>query len=534
MLNQLLGRGYFPRELPSGFSTQSYSNALRSAAGIPSPLTLARPPKAAEVMQHNLARAGRMRRELGIPNPALFFPLAKAISDDWTYIQTTIDECDFSTTRPRLNRSNSGRAILPEFPLGERAALRAKVRAGSRYLLKADISNFYGSIYTHSIPWGLHTRPAAKVERHNDDLLGNRLDRFVRRGQDDQTRGIPTGPDTSLVLAEAVLRRIDGDLQDRLGPLCGFRSVDDYELCFQSLSAAEKCLATLQSVLQQYELDVTALKTDIIPLPHWLDEPWTVPLSTFDLPLAGDSNQKSRILNLFTLVFSLARQNPTASVIKYALRQTQKVTMAPDSWVQYQHILLQCAINESDTLSYVVSELEKYALFDYKVDQELLGRTLNDIVEKEAPVGLGNAVVWALWGLLLFEIPLTSEATAALATLDDAVVAVVALDMRNRGLARDLDVTRWLGEANPEGLYRKNWLLAYEAPAHNWLVPADGDPAKLDEVFDFLRRQEVRFYTPPDSISTRLDQQRYDIEFDLDDSADEQDQTDDYFWNARS
>ena len=101
---------------------------------------------------------------------------------------------------------------------------RAENRAKGRFILRTDIARFYPSIYTHVIPWAFHGKEQAKANR--TEGLGNELDRLVRTAQDGQTMGIPVGPDTSLVIAEAVAASLDADLsQFRLQ---GFRFMDDY------------------------------------------------------------------------------------------------------------------------------------------------------------------------------------------------------------------------------------------------------------------------------------------------------------------
>jgi hypothetical protein len=64
--------------------------------------------------------------------------------------------------------------------------------------LAADISEFYHSIYTHSISWALHTKLFAKSNQ-KAKVVGNLLDKATQNGQHGQTVGIPIGPDTSLV-----------------------------------------------------------------------------------------------------------------------------------------------------------------------------------------------------------------------------------------------------------------------------------------------------------------------------------------------
>lgn len=67
---------------------------------------------------------------------------------------------------------------------------RLVVRARAPLIVRTDINQFYGSIYTHSIPWALHGKATAKANR-SPALLGNALDECVRNAQDGQTIGVP-------------------------------------------------------------------------------------------------------------------------------------------------------------------------------------------------------------------------------------------------------------------------------------------------------------------------------------------------------
>jgi hypothetical protein len=111
-----------------------------------------------------------------------------------------------------------GRAIAPKEDLNRQPFHRARRSIGSRYLLKTDIARFYPSIYTHSIPWALHGKDAARKDKEYK-LLGNRLDLWMRETQDKQTGGIPIGPDTSFVVGEVIASAIDLRLKERIAPL---------------------------------------------------------------------------------------------------------------------------------------------------------------------------------------------------------------------------------------------------------------------------------------------------------------------------
>ena len=107
---------------------------------------------------------------------------------------------------------------------------RAIRSSASRYLLRADFSRFYPSLYTHALSWAIHGKDLAKQNQADASLLGNRLDRAVRNTQDRQTLGIPVGPDTSDLMGEVLAVAIDLRLLSDVGTLAGVRYVDDYYL----------------------------------------------------------------------------------------------------------------------------------------------------------------------------------------------------------------------------------------------------------------------------------------------------------------
>lgn len=513
MLRDVLEKGYFPRELPPAFTTASYA-AVIDAAPRPLPGNFALNtrnalPRAAQPVTHNVARAGRMRRRMEIPNPILHANLVQEFVTSWTSIIAFINGMNFSSTRPRYPALD-GRGIGPENGFGERPRLRAASRVGGRYLLRADISRFYHSIYTHSIPWALHTKTAAKQRqnRQNWSMLGVRLDYFIRRAQDDQTMGIPIGPDTSLVIAEILLRRLDEELQHRLGRLKGFRAVDDYELSFATAADAEQGLAELQATLLEYELDINDLKTEIAELPQWLEEPWTVPLATMRVSRRNHISQKYDLLYLTTQAFDTSKRLPGSSSIRYVLGRLSRIRILRQNWDLYQNILFQCALGESDTLSYVLTELIRYKAAGLTVDHAQLQVVLNSAIVREAPIGQGNEVAWALWGLLVFDLALESEAARAVSSLEDSICALMALDLQSRGrAAATLDTRKWQAHVSGDGLYQGQWLLAYEAPGHGWLRARGGrDPVLSDSAFALLRSNSVRFYEEPGNIAATLSQ----------------------------
>src|SRR5690606_23357300 len=106
-------------------------------------------------------------------------------------------------------------ALIPRVPFGQQPAHRAARMNRARYVLISDIGEFYPSIYTHSLEWALHGKAASKARlaAKRRAPFGRSLDQAVAIGQGGQTKGIPIGPDTSLLLAEIILTAVDLELQ---------------------------------------------------------------------------------------------------------------------------------------------------------------------------------------------------------------------------------------------------------------------------------------------------------------------------------
>ena len=298
-LQSLLERGYFPRELPPPFTTRDFAAFAVNHQG-------PWPEKWTQSVSHHLARPGGLRRPLSIPNPSGFFRLADLLVSHWSTVRDHTWRKTLSASRPYVTKK-SHREIVPRYRFSERPRLRAFSRRGGQYLLSTDISQFYSSLYTHSIPWALHGKAASKAalatKGRKSASLGDSIDRALRLMNHGQTNGIPIGPDTSLVVAELVLAAVDTKLQHNV-PLSGFRYVDDYELTFSSRSAAEEALAAIESCLTDFGLVLNPRKTSIQELPLPLRERWAIELSR-SLVREDDHpvGQRDDILTLFSIAF---------------------------------------------------------------------------------------------------------------------------------------------------------------------------------------------------------------------------------------
>jgi len=139
-----------------------------------------------------------------------------------------------------------------------------------RYLLQTDITDCYGSIYTHSISWALHTKEEAKKRnnRNNGDYIGVLIDWHLQDMSNGQTNGIPQGSTVMDFIAEIVLGYADLFLNERIEQI-GItdykilRYRDDYRIFSNNSSEADHIAKLLSEVLSGLGLKLNPSKTEM-------------------------------------------------------------------------------------------------------------------------------------------------------------------------------------------------------------------------------------------------------------------------------
>ena len=497
-LSDILERGYFPKELPNPFVTNSLASAV-TASGVVLPADFnidlrrhnPRIPKAKST-KYSHARGGLQRRQLCLPNPVLHYLICREIDSNWAALAPSISGTPLSATTPVF--APIGRAIRGARQQDARRELAVQTRINNRYILRTDISRFYHSIYTHSIPWALHAKTVAKANRAMS-LLGNRLDCLVRNGQDGQTVGIPIGPDTSLVIAEILMQRCDTELLASCPGIRGHRFIDDYELGFRHRTDAEDAFHRLEKILADYELALNLRKTEIVELPYNLEAPWVSPLRSFAFRTTP-SGQLGDLFRFFDLAFELRGQYPDDAVLQYAVGRLRYLAVDHSNWELFQHLLLDCASPEPAVLPYVLEAIIIRTNAGAAPALAEIEEVMNSLIIDHSGLTHSSEVAWALWACLALGITISPAASAAVSECEDSIVALLALHCELQGLVGSpLDHTVWSSYMNQDNLYEEQWLLSYEANVKGWLPSqGGGDHVSADPNFQFLKAEGVSFY----------------------------------------
>ncbi len=324
--------------------------------------------------------------------------------------------------------------------------------------------------------------------------MGNRLDAAVQAAQYGQTNGIPIGPDTSLVLSEVILGAVDEELTRRLGPVQGHRHHDDYELVFATAREAEEAKASLQSILLEYGLYLNPLKTELIELPTRIVSDWWIYVRHFDF--SGKGDDRVRVIEFFDQTFERKSAAPDDYVVAYAIGRVENEHWSANAWHVLEALLHQALAAEPSAAHKFVRVLVRAQVDQRPVNRSLLADTIERMLLQHAPYGHASEVAWMLWAALVFKLPLSSKAAAAVSMMNDSFVALLVLDAARRGLAPGANTSVWETWMTSDALDGEAWLASYEARVRNWLPSVGGgDHVSAHPVFSYLAKKHVRFYT---------------------------------------
>ena len=313
-LIRLLDRGFYPVELPPPFRTRNFSS-VRDSLNLPNTY------HGSTTFFDGATFRGTLRT-FGVINPASYLLLSRYIAEKWSDIASIYALTGCSGSRPKFPTLTApGRAI-------DTASLATK-RRSQRHLASAypvvlglDINTFYGSIYTHSIPWAVLGKQEAKNRYRAKKLNGHwsdTLDRLVRNCNQQQTIGIPIGPDTSRIVSELILSRIDVEITATGSGLSSqqvYHNIDDYQIGCLGIGEAEDAQGRFVRTISRYELRLNDFKTSV-------DHGIAFAPSNFQRHFDTLSSQHGRnfVEHFFEILYTQILLHPNTNVVGYALKR---------------------------------------------------------------------------------------------------------------------------------------------------------------------------------------------------------------------
>lgn len=213
-------------------------------------------------------------RPFQLIHPVIYVDLAHLMTESkfWTAIRSRFEEfaknpkirCLSLPQESLTKKKDQGAQILHWWQGIEQASI--DLALDFNYVLHADVTDCYASVYTHSVAWAMHGKATAKAQRRDLSLIGNAIDARLQDMQHGQTNGIPQGSVLVDLIAEMVLGYADLELSQRLADagITDFQILryrDDYRIFVNDTRAGELILKILTEVLIGLGLKLNASKT---------------------------------------------------------------------------------------------------------------------------------------------------------------------------------------------------------------------------------------------------------------------------------
>lgn len=265
-------------------------------------------------------------RPLQIIHPVLYLFLVSTTTneDNWKYIKERFGyfnnnsntDCMSIPVLSTSERSDKAEQILSWWEKVEQKSLSFGL--DFEYFFEVDIANCYGSIYTHSIAWALHDKNVAKAN-HGHSLVGNVIDKNLRRMSNGQTNGIPQGSIIMDFIAEMVLGYADVLLTQKIDHIKDdykiIRYRDDYRVFVNNPNTGERILKHLSEVLSELSMQFNTQK---IHQSHNIIQHSIKPDKLYNIVSGKDGENIQQEL---LIAFSISQKFPNSGTVDKKLRQ---------------------------------------------------------------------------------------------------------------------------------------------------------------------------------------------------------------------
>lgn len=545
-LKKLLSKGYFPKELPPPYNTESFGEKSRYInkkwTDLLNTQKTRRPGESgndakkrfrkdylekygsSKLIEFSIAKGVFSRRKLEIPNPKQYLDLSNPIVNEWKTLRDYFNISDYSQSKPVLFEAK--RALKTKSKSLNNFKFEAISKSfGRKVELRLDILNFYPTIYTHSIPWSLlgkeeakryfkikNTRQAyftsilptdAKARLYK---LGDSIDTLVRNCNERQSIGIPIGPDVSFLVAELIGCRIDNEIQKSLADISHecIRYYDDYYFYLNSVGDADNVLKKVQKILYEFRLETNEFKVSINQLPFKYVDDWSLTLSSFKF----NSANNYELRNYFSQLISLVDKNKKQSswIIDYGLQRFEygNVKISRKHFDIFLTFLLQLLLFDPSNIDQVFKILLSYEYYLSNKRKEKIENVLNQIIEEHSTLNHSFEVSWALWFYKSFRIKCHRDYLTLVLNSNDSISKLICLDLIKSKLfkGRKPALANLTTSLNSNSVFNEDWLIAYEAFRKKWLNFGTRNLLDKNEFFEILDHYDVTFYDSSRQIET--------------------------------
>lgn len=461
----IMEKGFYPENVPPVFVVKNFYDAVVDC-NLFDDHQLERT-KPVALARYSDTKRGGQRRVFSTPNPLFFVDISVYLYKHRRRLSKALNRSKFSRSIPVFEK-NFSRAIRID-TFSEFTAFRRKQLSTSRYIVKVDISRFYHSIYTHSISWAVHGKSQSKQDRKVESraTYANRLDYLIRQSQDQQTIGIPVGPDTSRIVSELIAGAIDAEFERQVGSdVIAARLVDDVYIGASTLEEADSLLSAYRDAIRQFELDINENKTRVFEAKHDLEPFWPVSIRR---EVAGffsggtGKGQKTDLTSYLDEIVRTANRENDEGIIKYTIRKMDDFKLWTTFWDCLEPFLIRVAVNFPHCLDYV-ARVVVWRHRRFSIDNEKWEGVCRSTIAYHARLGNDSEVVWACWMIKEIGGKIPKSIVETIIRRCGPFSALLSIDLADSGSILGRFPSKLVYERidnNP--MLGNDWLLSYEA-----------------------------------------------------------------------
>jgi hypothetical protein len=508
-LRRLLSHGYFAPELPPCFVSYDLAKYRKSILdGIE-----AMPPVRGKPAFHHYVsepswfyfpRFGKNDRRHGVPNPLAYLLLSRTVADNYVKMRTAAKVSRVSSSPPIFDWNGPRALVRPSINL--RDDFRVDLSSRREEFVSADIRAFFHSIYTHAIPWAIHGKAFAKINR-GPQHFGNLIDLLCRNAQDGQTIGLPVGPDCSRLIAEVIASAIDAELRAKvgIGPQDASRYIDDYTISSGTGHSGNNLIAALRQAVSQYELELNNDKSIILSTSSRQDNGWKQEVRSY---VPRGQSDEAEFQHFFYRVGRICNEHPDTNVEKYAFQNARAAFVRATNWTKIQSNLIAAYRRNASLVAFLV----EITLLRHIERNDVEVPKLAEFLEHRLPIlareNRTGEIVWFLFLAARLRISLSAKSVEPLAEIENSMVALLtALCVNRQLIGGAVNFTNWNSALSAQGLKGSMWLYAYESVGLGINPQASAAFIEADPYFSLLHAKKIRFLsiaTGFTSITTTL------------------------------
>lgn len=284
--------------------------------------------KSKNLVTISFPKTGLIQRVFGIIHPHRYHDIVWELINDWDKLLSILFNPDneiysysfpIALTINKQGKLRSGRMIYEFLEMAEKDLVTEAYKY--KLLTKIDITNFYNSVYTHTIAWAWCGDRYKALADTNFSFTGSRVDKLIQYSNDMRTNGIPVGPVLSDLIVEIILSERDAIITKKLKEqginFLATRFKDDYRILCNSQEDSEKIIRIFIDALNEFNLQVNEAKTKTVPLPEGLYRPHSIKYEIFSLRKIPAEKIPFKKFE-FTLLKSLEihREHPGTSLLE--------------------------------------------------------------------------------------------------------------------------------------------------------------------------------------------------------------------------